>query len=225
MRVTGHRGAADLAPENTLRGFRTALDHGVDSIEFDVRATADDALVVIHDGTVDRTTDGTGPVAERTLSELQALDAGDGERVPTLDAVLDLLAGTDVNLRIELKEGELGDRVVGAVTERGLAARTTVSSFDHDALAALVDAPTRLGVIIPEVTDETWATVDRLEAGALFVNLDAVDPSTVETAAARGIELGVWTVNDEAGVDRAVSLDVDSITTDRPDMVVRRLRG
>ena len=224
MRITGHRGAADLAPENTIAAFETAIGHGVDAVEFDVRATADDELVVIHDDSVDRTTDGTGRVDSLPLSELRALDAGDGQSVPTLAEVLDFLADEDVGLRIELKERGVGGRVIEAVTERGLEARTTITSFDFEALEEVAGGPVRVGVIAPEPTDEVLEVVDRLGAAALFVSVDAVDADAVEAAASRAIELGVWTVNDEAGVDRAVSVGVDSITTDRPDMVGRRLR-
>lgn len=225
MRITGHRGAAELAPENTIAAFRTAIGHGVDAVEFDVRATADDELVVIHDDSVDRTTDGTGRVDDMDLAELRALDAGDGHSVPTLAEVLDFLADEDLDLRIELKERGLGERVVDAVTGRGIEARTTITSFDHEALEEVAGAPPRVGFIAPEPTIEALEVVDRLGAAALFVNIDAVDASDVEEAASRGIELGVWTVNDPDDVDRAVSLGVDSITTDRPDMVARRVQS
>lgn len=225
MRITGHRGAAELAPENTIAAFRTAIGHGVDAVEFDVRATADDELVVIHDDSVDRTTDGTGRVEDTDLAELRKLDAGDGQSVPTLAEVLHFLADEDVDLRIELKERGLGERVVDAVIDRGLEVRTTITSFDFEALDEVAGGPPRVGFIAPEPTDEALEVVDRLGAAALFVNIDAVDASDVEEAASRGIELGVWTVNDAAGVDRAVALGVDSITTDRPDMVIRRVRS
>jgi glycerophosphoryl diester phosphodiesterase len=225
MRITGHRGAAELAPENTIAAFGTAIGHGVDAVEFDVRTTADDELVVVHDDSVDRTTDGTGRVDEMDLAELRMLDAGDGQSVPTLAEVLDFLADEDVDLRIEFKERGLGERVVDAVTDRGLEARTTITSFDHEALEEVAGGPPRVGFVAPEPTVEALEVVDRLGAAALFVNIDAVDASDVEEAASRGLELGVWTVNDPDDVDRAVSLGVDSITTDRPDMVARRVRG
>lgn len=225
MKITGHRGAAALAPENTLAAFGTALELDVDAVEFDVRTTADDELVVVHDDTVDRTTDGTGRVDGLTLSELRELDAGDGQSVPTLIEVLDFLADEEVGLRIELKQRGVGERVLEAVRERGLEPRTTVTSFDFEALEEVAGGPARVGVIAPEATEAALEVVDRLDAGALFVSVDAVGADDVETAASRGIELGVWTVNDEAGVDRAVSVGVDSITTDRPDMVGRRVRG
>lgn len=224
MRVTGHRGAAEVAPENTLQAFRTAIESRVDAIEFDVRATADDELIVMHDETVDRTTDGTGKVSGLTRRELKEFDAGNGEEIPTLDEALAALEDEDVRLRIELKEGGIGERVVDAVTDRSLEHRTTLSSFDSDALKPVVEDPIRIGFIGFEVSEETLEAVDGLDADAMFVNVDTVDKADVKTAAFRDVELGVWTVNSPEGVDRAVAIGADSITTDRPEMVVRRLR-
>src|SRR5712691_9894392 len=94
--VTGHRGAAGLEPENTLRSFRRACELGVDRIETDVRLTRDGRLVCLHDATVDRTTDGTGPMAEMTFDQLHRLDAGHGERIPTLEGALATVRGRAV---------------------------------------------------------------------------------------------------------------------------------
>ena len=102
MILTGHRGAAALEPENTLLSMQKAIDLGVDQIELDVHLTRDQHLVVIHDTTVDRTTDGQGAVADFTLEEIKRLDAGKGERIPTLQEVIDLVRGKVV-LQIELK--------------------------------------------------------------------------------------------------------------------------
>jgi glycerophosphoryl diester phosphodiesterase len=225
MRVTGHRGAAALAPENTVAGFRTAIEYGVDAVEFDVRATADDELVVIHDATLGRTTDGTGRVAETSFSDIRELDAGDGQRVPTLDEAIDVLGDAGVGLRIELKERGLGERVADAVAEAGVEARTTITSFDPEALAEVAARPPRVGFIAPEATDEAFGVVERLGAAALFVNVDTVGAPDVEAAASRGVELGVWTVNDPDDAERVAGLGADSVTTDRPDTVVPRVRG
>lgn len=98
----GHRGAAGHEPENTLRSFRRAMELGADMVELDVHLCGSGELVVIHDETVDRTTDGTGEVAKMTLDEMRALDAGKGERIPTLQEVIDLATGR-MDINIELK--------------------------------------------------------------------------------------------------------------------------
>ncbi|MDY6765132.1 MAG: glycerophosphodiester phosphodiesterase family protein, partial [Halobacteria archaeon] len=110
VKIVGHRGAAGLSPENTLPSFKTAVALGVDAVECDVRESSDGHPVVIHDETVDRTTNGSGSVSEHTLSELKELNA-DGESIPTLGEVLDVLVGSEVNVRIELKEEGLSHRV------------------------------------------------------------------------------------------------------------------
>lgn len=126
--IAAHRGGAATHPENTLAAFRNAAALGVAQIEFDVRATADDELVVIHDATVDRTTDGRGKVARLTLDELRRLDAGSwkapefaGERVPTLDETLDALP-RDVWINLQIKKDDraprIADRAVSAVAQR-----------------------------------------------------------------------------------------------------------
>src|SRR5438552_7713720 len=100
--AVGHRGAAGLEPENTLRSFRRAIELECDMAECDVHRTRDDQLAIIHDETVDRTTNGSGPTSSFTLAELQRLDAGDGERIPTLDEVLETVKG-HLKLLVELK--------------------------------------------------------------------------------------------------------------------------
>jgi hypothetical protein len=119
QRIIGHRGARNLWPENSIGGFRNALALGVDGIELDVHPSADGVLVVIHDPTLERTTGGTGPVAARTAAALGAtrLEGGDGEGVPTLDAVLDLLAGSGIELHIELKN-DAANRPYPALPQR-----------------------------------------------------------------------------------------------------------
>src|SRR5579872_3964060 len=110
VQIIGHRGARDLWPENSLKGFRETRALGVDGVEFDVHLSRDAKLMVIHDATLDRTTHGSGPVAERTAAELAAIklrNAG-GEGVPTLDAVLNIFAGTDIELQIEINTNAQG---------------------------------------------------------------------------------------------------------------------
>ena len=150
--LIGHRGAAGLAPENTLPSFRVAVERwDVDMIELDVRRSADGACVVIHDETVDRTTDGSGPVAEKTLRELQALDAGyrfqdeDGAfpfrgreiRIPTLDEVLTAFPATrfTVEIKIETVQEPLRDTILA----HAAADRVVVAGMDHEAQALFRD--------------------------------------------------------------------------------------
>lgn len=180
--VSAHRGASAELPENTLAAFRRALEHGAEGIELDVALTADGVPVVLHDETVDRTTDGTGPVVEMTLAEVQALDAGGGEPIPTLDDVLALAAG-HLEVNIELKAADSAP-AVARVIARHPALTWFASSGQWDALAELLtlvpDArvyPLTLGV----------ATPDHLRALAVAAGYDE---ETIEAEAARFSHLG-----------------------------------
>ena len=133
MILTGHRGAAKLEPENTLLSIQKAIDLGVDQIEVDVHLTRDQHLVVIHDTTVDRTTDGQGAIADFTLAEVKQLDAGKGERIPTLQEVIDLVRGK-VILQIELKGPDTAEPVVQTVGQNSIESEVLLTSFVHDRL-------------------------------------------------------------------------------------------
>ncbi len=153
--VSGHRGASAELPENTLAAFRRAIAHGAEGIELDVALTADGVAVVLHDSTVDRTTDGTGAVAELTLAEVRALDAGAGERVPTLDEVLSLAEGR-AEVNIEIKAADAAP-AVAAVVARYPDLAWFASSGQWDALTELQQLvpgarvfPLTLGVATPD---------------------------------------------------------------------------
>ncbi|HEY3510821.1 MAG TPA: glycerophosphodiester phosphodiesterase family protein, partial [Kribbella sp.] len=127
MIITGHRGALGTEPENTLRSFRRAVADGCDEIELDLRVSADGELVIMHDATVDRTTSGSGEVSSLTLAELRALDAGDGERIPTW---AETVAAVDVRIQAEVKaEAAVPLLAQSLKSDPALAARTIVTSF------------------------------------------------------------------------------------------------
>ena len=133
VKVIGHRGAAGLEPENTLRSIGKAIELGVDQVEIDVRLTKDRRLVVIHDPTVGRTTNGQGYVKDFTFEELRRLDAGKGERIPSLEEVLSLTKGKIV-LQIELKEEGTARPVVRLIESMDAEGDAILSSFIHGLL-------------------------------------------------------------------------------------------
>jgi glycerophosphoryl diester phosphodiesterase len=216
--VFAHRGASAELPENTLPAFRRAADLGADGIELDVQC-CEDELVVIHDDELDRTTNGHGAVADRSLSELRALDAGGGAPIPLLSEVLDAV-GDRLVVNVELKGAGTAGPAVELLTARAVAPdRVLLSAFDHD---ELVEARRR---------------APRYLRGALFGRLDGVDPvaaslavaattanlalrtvteARVRALRAAGLEVLVYTVNeiDEAFALRA--LGVRGVFTDRP---------
>lgn len=237
--VIGHRGAGGHAPENTLAAFRLGLALGADGVECDVHMSRDGELMVIHDGTVDRTTDGKGRVGDLSLSELKALDAGSwygeafrGERLPTLDEVFALVKGMEATGRqpwlfIELKHGSdlypgIEEKLGQAIAASGLFERVGVISFDHRAIATLSAlAPTlRTGVLYDARPVDAAALA--LAAGAEWIGpaVKWVDAAEVAQAREAGLEIFVWTANQEEAMRRVLELGVTAVGSDYPDRLL-----
>lgn len=218
MIITGHRGALGTEPENTLRSFRRAVADGCDEIELDLRVTADGELVIMHDATVDRTTSGTGEVAALTLAELRALDAGDGEQIPTW---AETVAAVGVRIQAEVKAAAAVPLLAQSLkADPSLAERTLVTSFHPEILLAVREAfpDVTTGHIfgrtpeIPEVIARTRA------AGASWA-LCGIAGLTAEGVAeihAAGLQATAWPVPDATTLAEATALGVDGITTDHP---------
>lgn len=221
--IIGHRGASGYEPENTLRSFAKAIELGVDMIEFDVHVCASGELVIIHDDTVDATTNGSGLVAEKTLGELQALDAGAGEHIPTLREVLDLV-NRRVKVDIELKG--LGTAVLVAylideyVQHNGWAYDDFfVTSFERDELEQFcaVCPQVQVSHIIHSFDGGDWREVlDHVITAIFVICSDEVTSEMVEYLHTRGICLYVYTVNEHAELERMRRLSVDGIFSDFP---------
>ena len=221
--VIGHRGAAGLAPENTLASFSQAVHLGVDAVELDVHRSADGHLVVLHDERVDRTTNGKGQVAATTLAALRRLDAGGGERIPTLDEVLEALPAR-IAVNIELKGRGTAAPVARTVT--GRRRPLLVSAFDHAELArfhglcpAIPCAPLlaqwRRGVL------DTARTL-----GAWSVNLAnrIADTATVSAVRESRCLCLVYTVNDAERAAALRTMGVAGVFSDFPDRLLARGR-
>jgi glycerophosphoryl diester phosphodiesterase len=223
MWVIGHRGACGHAPENTLLSFRRALEMGVHGIEFDIQVSKDGEPVVIHDDTLERTTGGTGKIGDFTLQELQALDAGQGERIPSLRDVFELV-DKRCRLFIELKAENATVPVAETIQHYVASGGWTyeqlyVLSFDHIQLAAmkklLPDLRTGAGLVGIPVSLASVAQ----EAGAWCLSSDIrhTNRALVDDAHRRGLKSIVWTANAPAEIERARALGVDGIISDYPD--------
>jgi glycerophosphoryl diester phosphodiesterase len=227
VQIVGHRGAAGHAPENTLRGFQRAVELGADIVEFDVRESADDELVVIHDETVEDTTDGQGRVDELTVSELQTLDAGEGATIPTFEETLEFFTDVDVDLRIEQKVPGLGERILAGVEEHGFEDRTSVVSFDPEAIREIIEAgagPKITRSLTTGDPDETlFENAEKLGCSWVSMSYSAVTAELVETAHDRGLEVGMFTLNEPSDIDDALTLDPDYLCSNYPDRVRDRL--
>jgi glycerophosphoryl diester phosphodiesterase len=249
MRVIGHRGALALAPENTMAAFAVAERCGVDAIEFDVHLTADGAPVVIHDETLERTTNGSGAVASRTLAQVQALDAGSsfgpafaGERVPALAEVLTWAAPRRLGLVLELKQpapgtGRSRDEalpriVVELVREYGLVERTLFISFDHPSLAHVltVEPAARVGLLTdgPTLIDPLAAVRAIPAAGGLHVRWPWISRELCDAAHQRGMHVHGWGLRGPIPRDvvrRLAAFGVDSLSADAPEELIGILRA
>lgn len=238
MILYGHRGARHEAPENTLTGFRHALGRGITSFEFDVHLSADDRLVVIHDPTVDRTTNGHGAVADMTVAELARLDARstfsewpEPAGVPTLSEVLDLVHGSE-SLEIEIKTDRperlvrVAELVLAAIDRYDLAQRATVTSFDPAALEAVARlAPEqRRGFIAKFETADDVATAVRLGASRCAIPLKTGSLARVHEAHAAGMDVTGWQGNTREDVTALLAWGVDCITSDYPTLARSVLR-
>jgi glycerophosphoryl diester phosphodiesterase len=233
-RVIGHRGAAARAPENTLAGLRRAKQLGCQAVEFDVRLSADGALVLCHDATLDRTTTGCGRVSAQSLAELRAHDAGvrfgqafAGERVPTLDEALLLAAELDLVVNVEIKADRGCDYATAAAVAatlhrlRGQIGPVLVSSFLPNAVAALRS-------LVPEVprgllfmlVPRSWAeTARRVGCAAIGADHRRLRPRRVAEIRAAGYPLLAYTVNDPARARLLFGWGVTSVFSDMPDII------
>ncbi|NLE18685.1 MAG: glycerophosphodiester phosphodiesterase [Propioniciclava sp.] len=235
--VWAHRGASGYAPENTLPAFELALEQGADGFELDVQLTRDDEVVVIHDETLERTTDGNGWVADHSLEDLRKLDASyghekyGGTRIPTLAEVFDLVRDTGTMVNVELKNSRIAykgleERVLAIVEAHGMAHRVVLSSFNHYSLRHLVGLGSALplGALYSEPLWKPWQYAARLGATALHPSLAATRRKIVEKSHEHDLAVHVWTVNEPEDVQRMVGLGVDALITNYPD-VARSLVG
>jgi glycerophosphoryl diester phosphodiesterase len=249
--VMAHQGGNQLWPDNTLYAFERATALGVDVLEMDVHGTADGELVVIHDDTVDRTTDGSGAVREHTLTEIKTLDAGyrwtdddgqtfpyrgQGVTVPTLAEVFDAFPDMPMNIEIKQVEPTIAEPLCRLIRDAGMAEQVLVASFHEEALGEFREA-------CPEVATATGEN----EVIALFAlskiffegayspaaravqvpeyrsGLHVLTPRFVDAAHRRGLQVHPWTVNEEEQMQRLIDLGVDGIITDRPDLLLEVL--
>ncbi|WP_336322315.1 glycerophosphodiester phosphodiesterase [Streptomyces lavendofoliae] len=213
----GHRGVMGVEPENTLRSFVRAEAAGMDVIELDLHLSKDGALVVMHDAEVDRTTDGTGAVADRTLAELRTLDAGLGERVPVFEEVLDAVR---TPLQAEIKDVAAARTLAEVMHRRDLTGRVEVSSFHDEAVAeiARLVPGVRTVLIASHWGDDIVTRALAAGAGTLALNIRRLTLETTERARAAGLGVIAWVVNTPQHLRLVRALELDGATTDHPEI-------
>jgi glycerophosphoryl diester phosphodiesterase len=223
MLKIGHRGAMGYAPENTLKSFQKGLDLHVDMVELDVYVCTSGELVVIHDDKVDRTTNGHGYVIEKTLTELRSLDAGQGEKIPLLTEVFDLV-NRQAKINVELK-GAGTAAPVAALIEEYVKNKNwqydafAVSSFNHYELQAFnkIMPQVTIGALITGIPIGFAEFAERVNANSVNLCIEFINQAFVDDAHKRGLKVYVWTVNDPDDIERMKQLGVDGMFSNFPD--------
>ena len=215
----GHRSARAYVPENTLKSFKKALEIGVDAIELDVRKTKDNQLVVIHDADIKRTTNGEGLVSAFTLMEIQGFDAGSGEKIPTLEEVLDFL-DKKAKVFVELKESGIEEQVLAIVKEKGLEKNVIITSFIEEALKKVreLNGNVETGLIYVNYKNPIKAALE-LKANYLLPLYRFTHTANVKKAHQNGLKVVVWTINKPEEVKEYAKKGVDGIASDNPDIL------
>lgn len=225
-KIIGHRGAPADEPENTLRSFHRALAMGVAAVELDVQLTKDGRLAVIHDETLDRTTNGRGPVQDFSLAELQRLDAGQGEPVPSLEEVFDLVKGK-AHLMVELKQPEAAPALLRFFQERQAFEFATAISFWHPALKALKEQEPRLttGALMVGCPVDPVGLAQAARADTLVLNYHYVNRELVDAAHRQDIRVIVWNIDDPEILKPYLAMNLEAICTNRPLEIINYLNS
>lgn len=238
--VVAHRGFSGVAPENTMAAFKKAIEVGSDMIELDVRLSKDGEVVVIHDESVERTTNGKGRVIDLTLNELKRLGAGSkfhssfsGEQIPTLKEVLQLAYG-QIKVNIELKIGDYGrwtildlaERALREVEMAGMVNQVMFSSFDPMAIERVMKKNQAMPVAY--LYNRPWNFPREVTEGRPFPTLNCrktvLTSENISHAHQEGVRIGVYTLNTEEEMERFIDLKVDAIITNYPDRLINILK-
>ena len=225
MLKIGHRGAKGYEPENTLIAFEKAINLGVDGIELDVHLSSDNELIVIHDETVDRTTNGKGEVNQLSLKELKALKIELTEKIPTLNEVLDVV-NKRCFINIELKGIGTAQPVIQLIahyiSEKNWDYNNfIISSFDWKMLEEThsLDSKIKIGVLTEESIDKALAFAKKINAFAINPDYELLSKENVILMQQNGFEVYPWTVNSENAIQKIKSFNVNGIISDFPDRI------
>ncbi len=233
--IQAHRGASAYAPENTLPAFQLAVDMSADGIECDIHMTKDGRFLVCHDHTVDRTSNGSGKIAEMTLDEIKALDFGAkfsqefaGTKAPTLEEMLEVVRVMKViNIEIKRFEHPMGqekasDLFYEILKSFSILDRVIVSSFDAEALKVLKKRhPHVVTCLLYDKLTEPARKAQRIGCGAIHPLYTYLKRATVLSAHRRGMKVNCWTPNDEDEIAYMIKMGCDGVITNYPDRAVR----
>jgi glycerophosphoryl diester phosphodiesterase len=235
-----HRGASGHAPENTMAAFRRAVEMGARFVETDLQLTRDARVIAIHDFTLDRTTSGQGQVHMLSLDQIRALDAGAwfeaggtkpyaGERVPTLEEILDFTKEYDIIFYLEIKSGSawgIEHVVVATLRDYNASARIVILSFDPSALDSVhrLDNTMMTGLLCEHPSGDLVERTVRAGARQLVARGDLITPGVIDKAHHAGLQVVAWTINEAEQMRHLIATGVDGIITDYPDRLLEILR-
>jgi glycerophosphoryl diester phosphodiesterase len=232
--VIAHRGASAYEPENTLRAFDLAIRQGAQMIELDLHVTCDNHVVVIHDPTLNHTTNLRGCIDRLSLAEIKRADAGKGERVPTLDETLDLTLGK-VGLYLEIKDRRAALPTLRIIRARQCQSQVMLASFDIELMRRLGEEvrDIELGLILGNATFNPmvrwreafpWLALRRVKHHVLCMQVELCYGYLASRAKANGKKLYVWTADRENQFARMISIGVDGIVTNTPDRLIAYIK-
>jgi glycerophosphoryl diester phosphodiesterase len=235
VKIIAHRGYSAKFSENTLAAFQAAMDVGADMIEFDVSMSKDRVPVIMHDETLNRTTNGLGKVAEFTLKELKKLQVGTDQVIPTLEEVLQLTQGK-IPLHIEIKTEAVGSEIAGGVEELtlqliekyGFSSTCIVSSFSFIPLLRIRKMNSEIAVAITfdhTISDIDKNSIDKLEPSALHLPITKVTTDDMDYASVEGLPVNVYTVNTPVAMKHAEELCVEGIFTNEVEKALQYFTG
>ncbi|HEY8463652.1 MAG TPA: glycerophosphodiester phosphodiesterase [Bacillota bacterium] len=234
MKIFAHRGFSGIAPENTMAAFEKALAIKPDGIETDVHLSKDGKVVICHDETLDRTTNGKGLIKDYTFEQLQTFDAGSKfapefsrERIPTLEDLLRLIRQTDLALNIELKTDKIAylqieAKVVALLKVYDLVERTIISSFNFSSIAKVKKLLPEISIAAlmkdPHTISDLWTRMAELKVVAIHPDHKYLDHDLVDAAQKRGILINAWTPNQPEELQRCFKLQINGVITNFPDI-------
>jgi glycerophosphoryl diester phosphodiesterase len=219
--IIGHRGASNIAPENTLKAFQKAIELGADYIEFDNRLSKDSEIVVMHDNNTLRTTGHNAEVRDMTLKELKSLDCGEGEQIPTLLEVIEIAKGK-IGLQIEVCAGGMAEQLVSVLRDNDLIQSSIISSFQYKELLNIQKLEPNLKlaflwlevIVSPEMIKKFTQKAIRKNLYAVHPPYKTIDIDYLNFAHKNNLKVNIWTVNSKEAMKKFIQMGVDGIITD-----------
>ncbi|RLA60810.1 MAG: glycerophosphodiester phosphodiesterase [Epsilonproteobacteria bacterium] len=217
----GHRGAKGEAPENTLKGINFALEQSISGVEIDVHLSKDGKLMVIHDSTVDRTTNGSGNIIGKTYNELKKLDAGEGEQIPTLEEVMDLVKSFNADIFIELKAPDCEKEVINLIRKKDYVNHSIVKSFNHRWVknTKALDSTIKAQCLMYALPINPIAIIKACNADGISLSTIHLDEELIIQCHQENFLVTTWNANNHRALKKFKEMGVDYVCTDFASLI------